>query len=100
MMGLSIIPVIPDWVNSLAELSGLELWKFVNLAYLLRCAFISTVVLADPFVRRCGPRRRDQARTTRAREERDQALAKLAEVEARFAAIWTQRWRHNEKAKA
>src|SRR4029079_17975965 len=65
---------------------GLELWKFVNLFLFILCAFWLHRRFGRPV--REGLRARGEAikrELKLAKEERDQALAKLAEVEARFA---------------
>ena len=65
---------------------GLELWKFVNLFLFILCAFWLHRRFGRPV--REGLRARSEAikrELKLAKEERDQALAKLSEVEARFA---------------
>ena len=65
---------------------GLELWKFVNLFLFILCALWLHRRFGRPV--REGLRARGEAikrELKLAKEERDQALAKLAEVEARFA---------------
>jgi F-type H+-transporting ATPase subunit b len=67
---------------------GLELWKFVNLI-----VFIAVLLYLLKRRMREGLRsRRDEIKREllRAREERDSALAKLAEVEARFESMDTE----------
>jgi F0F1-type ATP synthase membrane subunit b/b' len=80
---------------------GLELWKFVNL--------LIFIVLALYLHRRFGRPIREALRSRgegikrellRAREERDQALAKLAEVEARFASLDAEVTTVRERARA
>ena len=80
---------------------GLELWKFVNLLVFIVCALY--------LHRRFGRPIREALRTRgegikrellRAREERDQAVAKLAEVESRFASLDAEVARVKEKARA
>ncbi len=64
---------------------GLELWKFVNLIVFIAGALYLHRRFGRPI--REGLRSRSESikrDLLRAREERDQALAKLAEVEARF----------------
>ena len=64
---------------------GLELWKFVNLLLFI---LVGLYVLRRPL--RDGLRSRSEAikrELKQAKEERDQALAKLAGVEARFATL-------------
>ena len=65
---------------------GLELWKFVNLFLFILCALWLHRRFGRPV--REGLRARGEAikrELKLAKEERDQALAKLAEVEGRFA---------------
>jgi F-type H+-transporting ATPase subunit b len=65
---------------------GLELWKFVNLLLFILAALYLHRRFGRPVKE--GLRSRSEAikrELLRAQEERDQALAKLAEVEARFA---------------
>jgi F-type H+-transporting ATPase subunit b len=74
---------IPWW-----NYPGLELWKFVNLLLFI----LAAVYLHRRFGRpiKEGLRSRGEAikrELQRAREERDQALAKLSEVETRFAKL-------------
>jgi F-type H+-transporting ATPase subunit b len=80
---------------------GLELWKFVNL-------FVF-IVVALYLHRRFGRPIREALRSRgegikrdllRAREERDQALAKLTEVESRFANLDAEVARVKERARA
>jgi F0F1-type ATP synthase membrane subunit b/b' len=77
---------IPNWLNPWVNYPGLELWKFINLLIFVVGAFY--------LHRRFGRPLREALRSrgegikhdlARAREERDQALAKLADVEKRFA---------------
>ena len=74
--------LLPDWLNY----PGLEAWKFFNLAVFILAALY--------LHRRFGRPVREALRTRgesikrelqQAREERDQALAKLADAETRFA---------------
>lgn len=82
----SLLHWIPDSLEPWVNYPGLELWKFVNLLVFLACAFYLHRRFGRPIreaLRSRGERiKHDLAR---AQEERDQALAKLAEVEARFA---------------
>lgn len=64
---------------------GLELWKFVNLAVFIGCALYLHRRFGRPIREALRARSEGIKRELqRAREERDQAFAKLAEVEARF----------------
>ena len=72
---------IPWW-----NYPGLELWKFVNLLVFILAALYLHRRFGRPVKE--GLRVRSEAikrELQRAKEERDQALAKLSEVEARFA---------------
>lgn len=72
----------PPWWNY----PGLELWKFVNLLLFILCGFYLHRRFGRPIKE--GLRARSEAikrELKRAKEERDQALAKLSEVESRFA---------------
>jgi F0F1-type ATP synthase membrane subunit b/b' len=80
--------LVPEWLDPWLNYPGLELWKFVNL--------IVFIVLALYLHRRFGRPLREALRSRsegikleleRAREERDQALLKLAEVETRFGKL-------------
>jgi F-type H+-transporting ATPase subunit b len=67
---------------------GLELWKFINLLLFILCALYLHRRFGRPIKE--GLRSRSETikrELKRAKEERDQALAKLAEVEARFAGL-------------
>ena len=91
----------PDWLDRWLNYPGLELWKFVNLLVFIACALY--------FHRRFGRPLREALRARsegikgellRAREERAQALAQLAEVESRFANLDAEVARVSEKARA
>jgi F-type H+-transporting ATPase subunit b len=80
---------------------GLKAWKFVNLAVFIAAALILHQKFGRPI--REALRSRGEAiknELLRAREERDQALAKFAEVEARFANLDAEVANVREKAKA
>ena len=64
---------------------GLELWKFINLFIFIAAAFYIHRLFRRP-IREGLRARRERIKTEleKAREERDLAYAKLAEVEARF----------------
>lgn len=64
---------------------GFELWKFVNLALFIACGFFLHRRFGRPIREALRARSEGIKRELqRAREERDEALRKLAEVEARF----------------
>ena len=80
-LALSDGGLTPWWMNY----PGLELWKFFNLLLFI----VVALLLHHRFGRPIREALRSRGETIkrdlqRAREERDQALAKLAEVEARF----------------
>jgi len=90
-----------DASNAWWNYPGLELWKFVNL--------LVFIILALYLHRRFGRPVREALRSRgdgikrellRAREERDQALAKLAEVESRFASLDAEVATVRERARA
>ena len=74
-------PDVPPWWNY----PGLELWKFVNLLLFILAGLYLHRRFGQPVKE--GLRARSEAikrELQQAQEERDRALAKLAEVEARF----------------
>ncbi len=78
--------VMPEWVDSWVNYPGLELWKFLNLFLFIGFGFYLHRRFGRPLreaLRSRGEAIKRELET--ARQERDQALAKLAEVEARFA---------------
>lgn len=80
---------------------GLELWKFVNLFVFIGAALYLHRRFGRPV--REGLRSRSegiQRELNRAREERDQAFAKLAEVESRFEKLDSEVATVKEKARA
>ena len=80
---------------------GLELWKFVNLAIFIACALYLHRRFGRPIREALRARSEGIKRELqRAREERDQALAKLAEVEARFEKLDAEVAAVKAKAKA
>jgi F0F1-type ATP synthase membrane subunit b/b' len=80
---------------------GLELWKFINLALFIAAGFILHWRFGRPIREALRARREIIKRELqRAQEERDQALAKLAEVEARFEKLDAEVAVVKEKARA
>jgi F-type H+-transporting ATPase subunit b len=78
---------------------GLELWKFFNLAIFV----VAALYLHRRFGRPIREALRSRGETIKrelvaAREERDRALAKLAEVDARFASLEAEVAKVQEKA--
>ena len=93
--------LMPEWLEAWADYPGLELWKFINLLIFVACVIY--------LHRRFGRPIREALRTRgegikrdliKAREERDRALAKLDEVEARFAKLDAEVARIKENAKS
>ena len=83
---LSLLHWIPDSLDPWLNYPGLELWKFVNLLIFVICALLLHRRFGRPVreaLRSRGERIKHEL--ARAQDERNQALAKLAEVEARFA---------------
>jgi F-type H+-transporting ATPase subunit b len=87
----------PPWWNY----PGLELWKFVNLLLFILAGLYLHRRFGQPVKE--GLRSRSEAikrELQRAQEERDRALAKLAEVEARFANLDAEVSKVNERSVA
>ena len=79
---------------------GLELWKFINLAVFIVCAFYLHRRFGRPLREALRSRGEGLKRElARAQDERDQALAKLAEVEMRFAGLDAEVARIKERAR-
>ena len=92
---------LPDWLDPWLNYPGLELWKFVNLLVFIACALYLHRRFGRPIREALRARSEGIKRELlRAREERDQALAKLAEVESRFANLDAEVARVKEKARA
>ena len=93
---LSDAGVYPWW-----NYPGLEFWKFANLAIFIVAAFILHWRFGRPIREAFRARREGIKRELeRAREERDQAFAKLAEVEARFEKLDAEVAAIKEKSRA
>ncbi len=91
---------MPEQWDSWLNYPGLELWKFVNLALFIAFAFYLHHRFGRPLREALKARREGIKRDLElAREERDQALAKLAEVEARFSGLDEEVAALNEKAR-
>jgi len=93
---LTLAQVYPWW-----NFPGLELWKFVNLGIFIGVGFFLHWRFGRPI--REALRARSEGikiELQRAREERDLAFAKLAEVEARFEKLDTEVAAVKEKATA
>jgi F0F1-type ATP synthase membrane subunit b/b' len=91
---LSLGAESPPWWNY----PGLELWKFVNLLIFIACA----LYLLRRRIREGLRSRREEIKREllTAREEKDRALAKLAEIEARFARLDEEVLQIKKKARA
>lgn len=80
---------------------GLELWKFVNLIVFIGAALYLHHRFGRPIREALRARGEGIKRELlSAREERDQALARLAEVESRFAGLDAEVARVKERARA
>ena len=82
----NLIHWIPDSLDAWVNYPGLELWKFLNLLIFLICVLYLHRRFGRPVreaLQARGQRIKHDLAT--AQQERDQALAKLAEVEGRFA---------------
>ena len=101
VMGLSIFALIPTWIPDWVNYPGLELWKFVNLAIFVVGAFLLHRKFGRPIREALRSRGEGIKRElNRAREEKDQALAKLAELETRFANLDAEVETIRQRAKA
>jgi F0F1-type ATP synthase membrane subunit b/b' len=97
---LSFLHWIPDSLDPWLNYPGLELWKFVNLLVFVVCALYLHRRFGRPVreaLRSRGERIKHEL--ARAQEERDQAVAKLAEVETRFADLDAEITAIKERAK-
>ena len=97
----AILSWIPNWLDSWVNYPGLELWKFVNLLIFI----VGGLYLHRRFGRPIREALRSRGEgikrdLIRAQEERDRALAKLAEVESRFADLDAEIGAIRERAKA
>lgn len=91
---------IPEWLDVWVNYPGLELWKFFNLFAFIVFGFYLHWRYGRPVREALRSRSESIKRELeRARSERDQALAKLAEVEARFANLDAEIAMVNERAK-
>jgi len=97
---LSFLHWIPDSLDPWLNYPGLELWKFVNLLIFVICVLLLHRRFGRP-VREALRSRGERIKhdLARAQDERNQALAKLAEVEARFAELDAEVTAIKERAK-
>jgi F-type H+-transporting ATPase subunit b len=85
---LAFLGLVPDWLETWLNYPGVELWKFVNLLIFIVCALYLHRRFGRPLREALRSRSENIKRELQsARDERDQALAALAEVEARLAAL-------------
>jgi F-type H+-transporting ATPase subunit b len=97
---LAFLRWIPDWLDPWLNYPGLELWKFINLLIFILCALYLHRRFGRPIRKALNARAEGIKRElARAREDRDQALAKLAEVEVRLADLDAEVARIKEKAR-
>jgi len=95
-----LLGIAVDGSNSWWNYPGLELWKFANLLAFIAAAFYLHHRFGNPI--REALRSRGEAikrDLIKARQERDEALAKLAEVESRFAGLDAEVAKVKERAK-
>lgn len=91
----------PWWNSPYLNYPGLELWKFLNLFIFIGVALYLHHRFGRPIREALRSRgERIKSELLRAREERDQALAKLAEVESRFANLEAEVGKVREKTRA
>lgn len=94
-LGIDVDASNPWW-----NYPGLELWKFVNLFVFIVCGLYLHRRFGRPIREALRSRGEGiKVELLRAQEERDQALAKLAEVESRFANLDEEVARVREKAR-
>ena len=92
--------LLPEQWNAWLNYPGLELWKFINLALFIAAAFYLHHRFGRPIREALKARREGIKRDLEAaRKERDEALAKLAEVEARFSRLDEEVAALNDKAR-
>jgi F-type H+-transporting ATPase subunit b len=92
--------VIPEWLEGWSNYPGAEAWKFFNLFVFILVAFYLHHRFGKPVREALRSRGESIKRDLeRARLERDQAVAKLAEVESRFANLDADVAKVREKAK-
>ena len=83
---LTFLVWIPDLLDPWVNYPGLELWKFVNLLVFVVCGVYLHRRFGRPIREALRSRSEGiKGELRRGQEERDQALAKLAQVEMRFA---------------
>ena len=97
---LTLLSWIPDGVDAWVNYPGLELWKFVNLVVFVVCGLYLHRRFGRPLHEALRSRGEGIKRElAAAREQREQALARLAEVESRFEELDAEVGRIKERAK-
>lgn len=100
MILATFIAWLPEWVDGWLNYPGLELWKFANLFLFGVCAWYLHRRFGRPIHEALRSRRESIKRDLiKAQDERDRALAKLAEVEVRFAGLDAEIATISERAK-
>lgn len=85
---LAFVYWFPDWLDTWVNYPGIELWKFANLLVFIICALLLHRRFGRPVREALRARGEGIKRELlKAQKERDQALAKLSEVESRFASL-------------
>ena len=80
--------LIPEWLDGWINYPGLELWKFVNLFLFILAALLLHWKFGRPIREALRSRGEGiKADLQKARADRDQAVAKLAEVEERLTRL-------------
>jgi F-type H+-transporting ATPase subunit b len=98
---IAFLDWLPDWIDPWLNYPGLEAWKFVNLVVFIACAFYLHRRFGRPIREALQARSEGIKRElSMAREERDQALAQLAEMESRFANLDAEVARVKERTRA
>ena len=82
---LSFIYLMPEWVDTWFNYPGLEAWKFINLAIFIIAAIVLHRRFGKPLRRKFEERSEAiKQELADAQRERDEAIAKLADIESRF----------------
>ena len=98
---VSLTYLVPEWLETYANYPGLEAWKFLNLFIFIAAAILLHRRFGRP-VREAFRARGEgiKQEIAQAQRERDEALAKLAEIEARFGNLDAELATIKEKAAA
>ncbi|HSS18656.1 MAG TPA: ATP synthase F0 subunit B [Pyrinomonadaceae bacterium] len=93
--------LLPEWIETYGNYPGLEAWKFLNLIIFIVAVLILHSRFGKPIKEAFRSRAEGiKSEIARAQEERDTALAKLAEIEARFGNLEAELSGIREKASA